>query len=639
MTDTPDAAPETPERKRRFRFGYLGICACVFFLFILTWVGVKLWWVHALNSEVAALRAAGEPITWAEVIDSIEPIPDEENAALVLQPLLSTWSAWEETPSFMLVICRRSHEFGSRRSDEMLGVMRAFVGESGAVLDVLHEAAACPRGRWPVDRDPSGYEHDDNYNGFLRRGVRLLNAESELRLAEGDGHGAAVAIRAVRRMGASLDASPYSNDMFVRIRCGGTVCDVTERALAQSQLPAPDLAMLRGEFAAEAQQLSLHVLARAARAAYYRHVTVGREAAKAVCAATSGVNYSRMTKLLVPGIVERDAFYALKDSTVWIKLLDRTLLELNPREFLAELKTVCVVKNPEVEDRRRTLYDDGGMADFSAFYQVSRSVVVGKQRMHVARAALAVEQFRMERGRWPEKLADLVPDYLDAVPQDWFAPKGVTISYGPTATGVRIWSCAEGNAAGLTARESGELESLADTIATAKHAGDSFCIPKSLDELVPEYVKSIPVDPRTGKPYTYVTNPANPDLFIIGGYTAGKTEDAFWKQTISTRECAWRYPSARTPIVFRLLNAELRSATQSRFGDDVDVYNSAYELQDLGYTPERLTELGFSDEQMRIYKTQLKEREEYEREEAAEKAREQASPPDVPPDTPEEPAP
>jgi len=38
-----------------------------------------------------------------------------------------------------------------------------------------------------------------------------------------------------------------------------------------------------------------------------------------------------------------------------------------------------------------------------------------------ARAALAAEQFRLAKGRWPNRLEEVVPTYLDGVPEDPFA--------------------------------------------------------------------------------------------------------------------------------------------------------------------------------------------------------------------------
>jgi len=633
MSDAPDTAadaPETPEPKRRFRFGCVGFCVCTFILLVLAWAGVELWMGYVLNSEITALRAAGEPVTWAEVVASIEPIPDAENAALVLQRHLTSLPRWRRSPAGEVVVMRPDAALGVRRSDEMVKLMRVCVTDDSATLKVLHDAAKCSSGRWPVDaaRVPS-FNEGSHYWQIIMPPVRLLNFESELRLAEGDGHGAAVAIRAIRRMGASLDASPYLDDMFVRLRCAGVVVAASERALAQRGLPAADLTMLRGEFATEAQQLSLRTVARAERAILLGRTTDGRDAFNEKYGGT-GWNDLRVTQLLVPGVAEKDALFGLEHMTAWVKLVD-----LDPREFKAGIRPLC-----------SAIYDPRGASGFALFHAVSVAefppvietscrFMVDKQRMHVARAALAVEQFRMEHDRWPVKLAELVPDYLDAVPQDWFAPAGVTISYARTAVGARLWSQHADNDIGLTEDEWEPLENLAEDV--LRFSDKVGRCPRSLAELVPEYCASIPIDPRTGQPFTYVTNPAaGPDLFILGGVTNGVSEEEFWNQPVTESDWVQRSYAGENPFAFRLLNPELRGATQAGFGDEVDVSKSGYKLHRLGYTAERLKELGFSDEQVDDYESQFKQFEEYDREEAAEKARQDSGLPDVPPDTPVE---
>jgi hypothetical protein len=627
MTDTSDlAAAEKPERKRRFRIGCLGICACLFLLTILTWGGIKAWCVYALAAEQSTLRAAGEPVTWAEVIAGIEPIPDEENSMLTLLPHLKAILEGVDGPTFSVVCFREARVLGTRPSDEMLKLMRLLVGAHGESLELLHEASGRLRGRWPIDTTYSVYDRDTSNTRPIRHVMYILEEEADVCAVDGDGHGVASVARSFLHLGASLDGSPYPTDAHTRFSFGIHAVDAAERALALGKLPATDMAMLRSEFATEEQQISPHVQL-AARGERASHLWLSTEG-QALVFDRPERKWGDVARWVIPGAAEMDALKGLRYNS---ELVD--LLTLPPRDMLAGYGPVGYRFD-------REMYSWGGkkMALFYATFAgpgfgvaplIYRSIPA-RQRMHVARAALAVEQFRMERGDWPERLADLVPDYLDAVPQDWLSSKGVTISYGRTPTGVRIWGETEDNPAGLTASEAKELEYLAKAVAEAAYGS----LPKSLSELVPDYLATIPTDPRTGKPYTYTTNPVNPDLFILGGMTGGMTEEAFWKQTITTRDCVWRYDDIRYAVVFRLLNPELRGAKQARFADEVDVRNDADRLRDLGYTPERLQELGFSDEQVESHRKQLKRLEEWEREEEAEKRerenRQQPDPPDMP---------
>jgi len=595
VPEKPDAAaPETSAPKRRFRFGCLGVCGCTFLLLVFAWVGVELWMRHVLNSEIAALHAAGEPVTWEEVIADIEPIPDVENAALVLQPHLNDIAAWVAGPSARIGAYSRDLPLGTRPSDEMLKHLRAYIVERSVVLDVLHEAARRSDGRWPVEMGLARFAKPPAHYAAISRGTRALARECEMRAAEADGKGAARSILAIRRLAAALGEDvlavrAIASDPRLHEVCVSTACSAAETALSLTEMSAQDLAMLRREFLAEIRKRNLQTPARAERAWLLWLITEAPTPKRH--------DYIDAIMAALPGVAESDAVRGLRYITEWIATFD-----LPPRE---QLRQTYALSGKWGDDERRRLF----CSPSSVFWVASNiewateRLLRSKQNLHVARAALAVEQFRMERGGWPEKLVDLVPEYLDAVPQDWFAPAGATISYLRTPTGVRLWSHVGRNSYGLAGDEWRVLSGLAGKI-------NMFSgMPKSLAELVPEYYDSVPIDPRTNKPFTYVTNPANPELFIIGGYTGDKTEDEFWKATgRSTADWTFMHPSGSYGwVVFRLLNPELRGARQARFGDEVSPGFTAESLNSLGYTIKRLKELGFSDEDLEYYKKELKE--------------------------------
>jgi hypothetical protein len=66
--------------------------------------------------------------------------------------------------------------------------------------------------------------------------------------------------------------------------------------------------------------------------------------------------------------------------------------------------------------------------------------VTGPNRC-LAQAAVAAERYRREHGDWPRALADLVPDYLPAVPLDPF--NGQPLRYCRTESGAVIYSIGE----------------------------------------------------------------------------------------------------------------------------------------------------------------------------------------------------
>jgi hypothetical protein len=618
--ETPDSAVVTHGSKPPFRLGCLGYCVCIFLLLIATWVCIKVGMGRALNAELDALRAAGEPVTWEEVIAGIEPLPDEENSALVLQRDVASLAAWSDTSTGTVVVTRPEGVLGVRRSDEMTKLMRVCLTDGSAALNLLHTAAEHPSGRWPVDPHPFIYTHRLDYLSQIRSAGRLLKVETELRAADGDGHGAALSIRAMLRLAASLHGSPYLIGAFVRFAIDALGVVATESALGLTELPAADLAMLRDEFAAEAEQLDLRAAVRGERAGLIWLMTGSREA---VAGAVDMPRGALVLFGVIPGLLESDALFGLRHMTAWVEIL-----ALPPRESLAAAKLRDAELARANDDWKAAMRHPISTLLMPAHSRANEALLRAKLRLHIARAALAVEQFRMERGRWPAKLADVVPKYLDAVPQDWFAPAGTTLSYARTALGARVWARGADNAAGLSRDEWRELRSellwpIADFEAREGR------LPKSLDELRKSPDDSLPLDPRTGKPYSYVTNPASPNLFILDGFTDGMTEAEFWKQKMTTREWTERHRSADQAVIFRLLNPKLRGVRRGRFAEEVDAAARAEHLHKLGYTPERLRELGFSDSDVEGYKQEV----EYLNEEAGQNPASPPQAPNVPPDT------
>ena len=62
-------------------------------------------------------------------------------------------------------------------------------------------------------------------------------------------------------------------------------------------------------------------------------------------------------------------------------------------------------------------------------------------RTRTALASLAIERYRLATGRLPEKLGDLVPAYLDAIPQDPF--DGKPLRYKKLVKGYVVYSIGE----------------------------------------------------------------------------------------------------------------------------------------------------------------------------------------------------
>jgi hypothetical protein len=611
---------DPPKKKRRFRIGCLGICVCIFFAFVFMCAGIKLYIMHALESELDALRAAGEPVTWEEVLAGMEPIPDEENSALVLEAHKADILRWWESPAANFVHWCYTPDFAIRPSAEMLDALRKCMSENAVALSAIHDAARRTQGRWPDEPSSSVSLR----TGGRRPGAevvalatRLLTAENGLHAAEGNGESAARTLLAVMRISRSLDDNADLANAFVQFKCAWAAFAGTEHALSLTTLSAQDLAILRGELAASAEKLSLSTCARAQRATVlvYASDPTARRAFLAEQKSLRSFRFPsplavtedskwREIRSFLPGSTESDALCLLRFMNKLVTICDLPLREQSAafRTLESEVKANPISKH---DPRWVTWLASNNLGE--GFQHASVQFVLATQIRGVASAALATEQFRIERGRWPRELAELVPDYLDAVPHDLFASAGTTIRYYITPTGVRLGFQRRHGLAGLSGKEKNAMRVLGLDIDQFKAANGR--LPKTLEELVPGQRDAVPLDPRTGKPWTYRTNPANAELFILGEFTDGKSEAEFWAQTLTSATLAEKFKGFDSSV-FRLLNPELRGATQNRFCKEVG--NLPRSMKELGYTPERLKQLGFSKAQIDRFESELEDFEEEE---------------------------
>lgn len=67
-------------------------------------------------------------------------------------------------------------------------------------------------------------------------------------------------------------------------------------------------------------------------------------------------------------------------------------------------------------------------------------------RRRLAAVALALRLYELDHGQRPEQLADLVPDYLEAIPKDPFDPSGGLVRYLPEADPPRLYSISDDGA-------------------------------------------------------------------------------------------------------------------------------------------------------------------------------------------------
>jgi hypothetical protein len=284
----------------------------------------------------------------------------------------------------------------------------------GALLDkyaesmkLMHEAAR--RGgaaRYPIDFD-AGLVADWSHCMRLRPGARMLALEAHVRVRQGDAHAAAESIRTMLRLAESLEREPNMVSQLVRMVCHGIASSLVVELLTDAGFSEEDLARLQEDFAAVSYDDGVQAAMIGERAL---GIQVFQDPAK--------------------------AFEALGDERLRDQLPcnDDFLLYI---DLMSEIVAAAKLDDPERlraaeqwEDRYEAIFDDVGAVTknrylFTSLLTPAMSVMFQATSRHgaVNRSTvtwIALERYRRKHGALPEKLEQLVPEFLDEVPADPF---------------------------------------------------------------------------------------------------------------------------------------------------------------------------------------------------------------------------
>ena len=386
-------------------------------------------WEKKVEAKLAEYRAAGQPVTWAEVLAARQSIPPEENSALVFLEAFKQLAPPDGQCQERLVYgFSRKWTGGARHPEEVRRLIEAHLDANDAALDKIREAAVLPDGAYPLDPTQDPMSVDMDYLSALMDAVRLCNIEAVYHAEAADPQQATKSLVQGRRTLASIGEGTTPVEGLVRNRGGGLWLDAAQHTLELCQVPADGLRALRAEMAQGEAQLSLELVFRGVRSGgLYRFSGV----AAPEVPWSSPEGYVWRLHGLIPGWRHRDALF-------YCSVLDRAA-EIN-RLPLRERYAEAVRLGTEVQEKTQGSPIKYLFLDFClrSMEWLFRLQVEAHAALRVGDAALAVERWRLAHGRWPESLDELVPDLLEEVPDDPFCEE--KIQYRQTADGVIVYS-------------------------------------------------------------------------------------------------------------------------------------------------------------------------------------------------------
>jgi hypothetical protein len=420
--------PRASLKRKLFRTGIALFCVLIPFL---AW---RLWLFWGVNHQLARIRAAGLPVNGDELNKWYASVPENENAALALTKAFELRRNYPDNRSNSVWNFKLPPR-GQTLTPDQAELLSGYVEMNSAALAKAGEALKLTASRYPIDCSMCSQTPLPHLSG-LKQLVELNQYKIELALIRGDTNEAARDIASILRLAATIENEPILISQLVRQKLLGMAVASLQRNLniGFSAVEATNLSRL---FAQTAQ---IQCLARA---------LIGERAMIAP--------YFRTSRQENPRIFSPDKPAGEEDSVDNIRSRDWALLklvgyyEMDFGQFLFVMDNVIPLAslappaNLEVgrhfakaaafsKKKRRTI----SALVFSSYQFAAARENESLARLRLAVTALALEQFRNQKGKLPDTLEELKPALLDDIPEDPFT--GVDVLYRQLPKGYIVYS-------------------------------------------------------------------------------------------------------------------------------------------------------------------------------------------------------
>jgi hypothetical protein len=381
-----------------------------------------------INSRLAKIRAAGEPVTLQELNVYYASVPDAKNAAIVYGR------------AFAILDKSSSHGFLEHRDElpsstnalpeDLRQKMEKAVEENQNALEVLHKAAALPACRYPIDYTP-GWDALLPHLTKLPLCAKLEMCNGVLKEQKGDVDAAIASVAMISKYATSVDSEPDLISVLVKHWLNLEAFDLSRWILNHRRLSQAQLKLFQKNFD---ESESDNWVTRA---------SIGER-----CMVLPMFGYSTPEFL---DVISPDGYNNLDRAGIHLLRFSGGLKkdEIMFLDFLEQARGAARLPFPERLDRIEELRSEIRREASSHALFVTGEILPGfingldKDAVYVARmrlmqTALAIEQFRNSRGCRPESVEQICPDYLKTALLDPF--RGQPLHYRKTDAGYLLYS-------------------------------------------------------------------------------------------------------------------------------------------------------------------------------------------------------
>jgi len=382
-----------------------------------------------LQARIDAIRAAGYPVTCAE-LDEWYKIPQNvENAAYTITDGFSYYKEWDKDKSKPLPVVGRA-ELPARTEpmlEEMKSLITQYVADNNEALELLHTGAAIEHCRYPIDLS-AGFETLTPEISEIRTGFFLLNLEAILHAENGDGESAIRSVKSCFGIARSLAKEPITISQLVRSSCQNRAATTIEYCINRIKFTDEQLIEL------------IESVKNAERISDMSCALVGERC--------NGISFFKAPGSVDPGLLGGVPFQPIlalykaigmadSDAIIYLDLMDEYMkiarLPLHQRQEAAEAVDARFQSTSKVHV---LLY-----AIMPALSRITTIDTRNIAQLLTARVGLGIERYHLAAGKLPDALAELVPAYLDAVPRDPFDNN--ELRYKKLETGFVVYSIGE----------------------------------------------------------------------------------------------------------------------------------------------------------------------------------------------------
>jgi hypothetical protein len=388
-----------------------------------------------VNHQFAQIRAAGFPASGAELNAWREAVSDKENGALVLTQAFALYRTFPDRRSNEIMeaeILSRTNAWTSVRRE----LVEAYVATNSPAIAKAREALRLPYFRFPVDFS-YGPDTPLRHLGRLREISRIFALQAALNAENGKADEWPACVELQLELAGTLDDEPILISHLARNGIIDRAVKVTERSLNRAT-PGDDFCgQLQTAFTRISEKNLLPDALVGERAIMIPIFRLSWDEIQSFSQNDPQVNRPREPQpysgkpaapIWLSGIMERDLDFYLATMEKCIALAN-----LPPPENLAMSNYVETAS--ENAHKRACMLSGMLLPSLSRLAQRDASTLA---RIQITIAALAIERFRLAQGRLPKDLGELVPKFLDAIPNDPF--DGAPLRYKRLAVGYVVYS-------------------------------------------------------------------------------------------------------------------------------------------------------------------------------------------------------